>query len=157
MTLPPLATPEDLEYRMGREFTDAELPRVEAALDDASALVRAEAGRSWVDPETGLVTGLPAAIKTVVLRVAERVVRNPQGFRSESAGDYSFQRYDADDGGGPYLTDREMAIIRKALGRTGLWTLRTERDSPEDTTLWAEDSYGCELFPITAVGDWRDP
>lgn len=156
MALPPLATPEDLEYRLGREFTDAELPRVEAALDDASALVRLEAGRTWIDPVTGLVTGLPDAIKTVVLRVAERVIRNPQGFRSESAGDYSFQRYD-DDSGGPYLTDRELAIIRKAIGRTGLWTQRTERDDPCDATLWCEDNYGCELFPITAEGDWRYP
>jgi len=152
---PPLATPEELEYRIGREFTDAELPRVEAALDDASALVRAEAGVDWIDPDTGLVTGLPDVIKTVVLRVAERIVRNPQGFRSESAGDYSFQRYDADDGGGPYLTDREIAIIRKAMGRTGLWTQRVERDEPCDTTLWCEDTYGCELFPITAECDWR--
>lgn len=152
--LPPLAQPDDLEYRIGREFTDAELPRVEAALDDTSALVRAEAGQTWIDPETGLVSGLPDAIKTVVLRVAERVIRNPQGFRSESAGDYSFQRYDADDAG-PYLTDREIAIIRKALGRTGLWTQRTERDGPCDTTLWCEDNFGCELFPITADCDWR--
>lgn len=155
MALPPLATPEDLEYRLGREFTDAELPRVEAALDDASALVRLEAGQTWIDPTTGLVTGLPDAIRTVVLRVAERVIRNPQGFRSESAGDYSFQRYDADDGGGPYLTDREIAIIRKAMGRTGLWTQPLERDSCEDTTLWCEDNLGWELFPITAEGDWR--
>jgi hypothetical protein len=153
MALPPLAQPEDLEYRLGREFTDVELPRVEAVLDDVSALVRAEAGRSWVDPVTGLVTGLPDSVRTVVLRVAERVIRNPQGFRSESAGDYSFQRYDAD--AGPFLSDREIAIIRRAIGRTGLWTQRVERDDPCDTTLWAEDSYGAELFPITAEGDWR--
>lgn len=155
MALPPLATPEDLEYRIGREFTDAELPRVEAALDDASALVRNEAGQTWIDALTGLVTGLPDAIKTVVLRVAERVIRNPQGFRSESAGDYSFQRYDSDEGG-PYLTDREIAIIRKAMGRTGLWTQPLERDNCEDSTLWCEDVYGCELFPITAPCDWRE-
>lgn len=154
MPLPPLAQPEELAYRLGREFTDAELPRVEAALDDVSALVRGEAGRSWVDPETGLVTGVPDSIRTVVLRVAERLMRNPQGFRSESAGDYSFQRYDADDAG-PYLTDREIAIIRKALGRTGLWTQPLERDDLCDTTLWAEDQYGCELFPLTAECDWR--
>lgn len=143
---PPLALVEDLSYRVGRTFTDAELPRVEAVLDDASALVRDEAGRSWIDPITGLVTDVPASIRTVVLRASERVVRNPQGFKSESAGDYSFQRADADTS--VYLTERERQIIRRAIGRTGLWTQRVTRDDEYDTTLWCEDNYGCELFPI---------
>jgi len=149
--LPPLADVEDLSYRMGREFTSEELPRIEAALDDASALVRDEAGKTWVDPLTGLVTDLPASIRTVVLRMAERVVRNPQGFKSESAGDYSYDRGPGEDD--VYLTDKERAIIRRALGKTGLWTQRVERDDLYDTTLWCEDNYGCELFPIGSEYD----
>lgn len=148
---PPLASVEDLEYRLGRVFTVEERPRVEALLDDISALVRAEAGVTWIDPVTGQLTDVPASVRAVVLRVAERVYRNPQGFRSESAGDYSYQRPEA--GLGMYLTEAELRIIRRALGRTGLWTQPTTRGDDEICTLFAEDSYGCELFPLTAEYD----
>jgi hypothetical protein len=149
---PPLASVEELEYRLGRTFTSEELPRVEALLDDVSAFVRAEAGVTWIDPETGLLLDVPASVRAVVLRVAERVMRNPQGFRSESAGDYSYQRPEA--GLGLMLTEAELRIIRRAVGRTGLWTQPLTRGTDElCATLWVEDSYGCELFPLTAEGD----
>lgn len=149
--LPPLAGVEDLEYRMGRTFAGDELHRVEAVLDDVSALVRDEAGRTWINPDTGEVEDVPASIRAVVLRIAERVMRNPQGFKSESAGDYSYQRSEDDDG--IYLSERDIQIIRRALGRTGLWTQPVTRGNDELCTLFAEDSYGCELFPLTAEGD----
>lgn len=149
---PPLAGVEDLEYRLGRTFQGDELNRVEAVLDDVSALVRDEAGRTWINPETGVVEGVPASIRAVVLRIAERVMRNPQGYKAESAGDYSYQRSDADDNG-IYLSERDIQIIRRALGRTGLWTQPLTRGDDEICTLFAEDSYGCELFPLTADGD----
>jgi hypothetical protein len=79
-------------------------------------------------------------------------MRNPQGFRSESAGDYSYQRPEA--GLGLMLTEAELRIIRRAVGRTGLWTQPLTRGTDElCATLWVEDSYGCELFPLTAEGD----
>jgi hypothetical protein len=148
---PPLASVTDLERRLGKEFGDAELSRVEAVLDDASALIRDEAGRTWIDPITGLIAGVPASIRAVVLRVAERATRNPDALKSESGGDYSYQY--ADTEGGVYLTDRERQIIRRALGRTGLWTQPVERGDILDSTLWCEDNYGCELFPLTQEGD----
>lgn len=148
---PPLVNVEDLEYRLGRTFNSEELPRVEAVLDDASALVRMEAGQTWIDPLTGDIAAVPAPIRTIVLRVAERVMRNPQGFKSESAGDYSYQRTDGDSS--LYLTDREIAMIRRALGRSGLWTQPVERGDDYCATLFVEDNYGCELFPLTAEGD----
>lgn len=151
MTDPALAEVQDLEYRIGREFGVHELSRVEAVLDDASALVRDEAGRTWVDDITGNLTSVPASIRAVVLRVAERVMRNPQGFKSESGGDYSYQR--ADGAVGVYLTDQERQIIRRAIRRPGLWTQPTERGDCDVWTLFAEDSFGCELFPLTQEGD----
>lgn len=141
-----LASVSDIEARLGRSFVSDELGRVAALLDDASALVRDEAGRTWLDPVTGAPTVVPGSIRAVVLRAVERAVRNPQGFSAEAAGDYSYQRTDVEPG--VYLTDRERAVIRRAVGRTGLWTQPVTRGDDYLQTVWGEDQFGCELFPL---------
>lgn len=147
----PLADITDIEARLGRTFSGDELTRVEALLDDASALVRDEAGLTWIDPGTGLLTTVPGSIRVVVLRSVERAVRNPQGFSAESAGDYSYQRNNVEPG--VYLTDSERQVIRRATGRTGLWTQPVTRGDEYLATVWAEDSFGCELFPLDVRRD----
>jgi hypothetical protein len=147
----PLADITDIEARMGRTFSGDEHTRVEALLDDASALVRDEAGLTWIDPGTGLLTTVPGSIRAVVLRSVERAVRNPQGFSAESAGDYSYQRTNVEPG--VYLTDSERQVIRRATGRTGLWTQPVTRGDEYLATVWAEDSFGCELFPLDVRRD----
>lgn len=147
----PLADITDIEARLGRTFSGDEHTRVEALLDDASALVRDEAGITWIDPETGLLTTVPGSIRAVVLRSVERAVRNPQGFSAESAGDYSYQRTNVEPG--VYLTDSERQIIRRATGRTGLWAQPVTRGDEYLATVWAEDSFGCELFPLDVRRD----
>lgn len=146
MALPALATPQELERRLGRTLEATfEIPRVEALLDDVSALVRDEAGTDWVDAD-GVLIAIPASIRSVVLRSVERAVRNPQAFSAESDGDYSYQRTGVQDGA--YLTDAERAIIRRAIGRTGLWTQPVTRGDDYMQTVWGEDQFGCELFPL---------
>lgn len=147
----PLADITDIEARLGRTFSGDEHTRVEALLDDASALVRDEASLTWIDPGTGLLTTVPGSIRAVVLRSVERAVRNPQGFSAESAGDYSYQRTNVEPG--VYLTDSERQIIRRATGRTGLWTQPVTRGDEYLATVWAEDSFGCELFPLDVRRD----
>lgn len=147
---PPLATIEDLEARLGREFAAADLARAAAVLDDASALVRDEAGKTWLD-DAGDLTVVPASIRAVVLRVSERTVRNPGGFSSESAGDYSYQRTGVE--GGVYLTEAERQIIRRAAGRSGLWTQPITRGDEHMHTVWGEDQFGAELFPLDVYLD----
>lgn len=142
----PLADITDLEDRLGRIFTSEEATRVVALLDDASALVRDEAGLTWIDPDTDLLTVVPGSIRAVVLRAAERAVRNPDGFSAESAGDYSYQRTNVEPG--VYLTDAERRIVRKAVGRSSLWTQPVTRGDEYLHTVWGEDQFGCELFPL---------
>ena len=152
-----LAEIPDLEARLGRNIVPSELPRAIAVLEDASALVRDVVGATlWIDPDTGatLLASVPASVRTVVLRAAERAMRNPDGFSSESAGDYSYQR-NAVPGPGVYLTDGELRILRKAIGKTGLWTQQVTRDDTVIDTVFVEDSYGCELFPVDTYVDGR--
>lgn len=148
----PLASVADLEARLGRTFAGAEIQRVVALLDDASSLVRDIAGRDWIDLGTGDLLPVPGSIRAVVLRAAERAVRNPEGFSSESAGDYSYQRTGVQQG--VYLTEGEERAIRRALGKTGLWTQPVTRNETYCSTVWMEDSYGVELMPVDVRWDY---
>lgn len=141
-----LAAVQDVESRLGRSLAEGETGRVVALLEDASALVCDVAGRDWIDPDTGHLTTVPGTIRAVVLRMVERAIRNPHGFSAEAAGDYSYQRTNVEPG--IYMTKAEEAIIRRAVGRRGLWTQPVTRNELHRETVWFEDSYGCELFPV---------
>lgn len=151
--LPALASVADLEARLGLDpesLEGAELTRAQAALADASALVRMEARRTWVD-ELGAVTA-PDVIVRVVLGAAQRTFTNPDGVIQEAVGPFS-RRY-ADGSTGVYLTKAELDIVRRFRPSGGdLWTLRTERDGGDDGTIWYRDTYGTELFPLASAED----
>lgn len=146
-----LATVYDVEVRLGRTLAEAELGRVVGLLEDASDLVRLEAGvldgEEWLLDDAGAPRPVPATIRSVVCRMVDRAVRNPEGFSAESDGDYSYQRIQV-QAGGVYLTDADKAIIRRACRRTGLWTQPVTRGDEYDSTVWFEDQFGCELFPL---------
>jgi hypothetical protein len=151
----PLATVPDLEARLGQTFADDELPRVEALLQDATDLVRLEVGDTiWTDPVTGvlLYASVPGSVRAIVLRAAERAIRNPGGFSSESSGDYTYQRNNV-QGSGVYLTDAEIRLLRKAIRRTGLWTQPVTRGDVYPDVVFLEDSNGCELFPVDVYAE----
>ena len=110
---PPLAS---LEARLGFEpgdLTGPERTRAEAAIEDATALVLAEAPTkepAWTDAAPGVVTA-------VILKAARREYENPQGLRSENLGEHGFS---VDTASGVYLTAHEAALIRRAAtGRKG--------------------------------------
>lgn len=126
MTLKALAEVSALETRLGLELgtlQGADLARAQAALDDASALVRAEARTTWLDAETDAVTA-PAQVITIVVKASLREFRNPDGFTSEQLGDYSYR---TENTGGVYLTEEERRIVRAAAGAAShdVWSPRT--------------------------------
>lgn len=148
----PLASVADLEARLGRTFLGGEAARAIALLDDASALARDVAGVTWIDPETDELLVVPGSVRWAVLRAAERAVRNPEGYSAESAGDYSFQRTGVQPG--VYLTEAEERAIRRSRGRSGLWTQPVTRGEDYYSTVWMEDSYGCELMPVDVYREY---
>lgn len=118
---PPLSA---LEARLGFEpgdLTGAEKARAEAAIEDATALVLAEAPtktEAWL-------TSAPSIVSVVVLKAARREFENPQGLRSENLGEHGFS---VDTASGVYLTPHETAVVRRAAtGRSGgfVGTIRT--------------------------------
>ena len=122
--LPPLASIAAFEKRLGLapgSLQGSDRARAEAALEDASALVRSEAGKSWVDEE-GNVTAPPAVV-TVTLKAARREYMNPNGFQSEQTGPFMYTLPRGETG--VYLTEPEKQIVRRAAGKLGIGTITT--------------------------------
>lgn len=159
MTLPAFASVADLAARTPGGISDDDEARAQAALDDASSKIRAEAGESWVDANGDL--DLPDdpdwaadAIVRITLAVARRAMENPEGLTQESLGPYSESRSNASPD--VYLTTAEKRDIAKIVGGTsGLWTLGTTRDDSSvvsDLPSFDGDVYieveGSELIPL---------
>lgn len=116
----PLASVEQLADRLGIAL-DAQTPdglRAQAALEDASALVRAEAGVDYVDDHGELET-VPEVIITITIAAAYRAFRNPDGKTQTSVGDVSVS-YSRQAGEAQlFLTRAERRAIRRAAGMGG--------------------------------------
>lgn len=125
MELPPLASVEALEKRLGLapgSLLEPDRARAQAALEDASSLVREEAGRDWVD-EDGVTITAPQSVVVITLRAAIRGFYNPRGFQSEQTGPFSYQLPRGETG--IMLTDAERRTVRQAAGRYGIGTVVT--------------------------------
>lgn len=147
----------ELEARLGRQLDSTDLDRARAVLEDASALVREEVGYTvWIDADTGVLDEslVPASVRAVVLRAAERAMRNPGGFSAESSGDYSYQRTGVQIG--VYLSEAEIRTLRRAVKRTGLWTQPITRGDTYADTVFVVDQYGGDLFPIDMYVEGRN-
>lgn len=144
MTLKALAEVSALELRLGLEIGSlqgADLARANASLEDASALVRAEAGKSWLaEQEEAVVVTAPDQVVTIVIKAALREYKNPDGFSSEQIGDYSYR---TDNTGGVYLTEEERRIVREAAGAGahGLWDVRVQSSYYDPKTPLPSDYY----------------
>jgi hypothetical protein len=152
--LPALATLAKLEARLGLDpdtLADPERARAQAALDDASALVRDEARRDWPPDEDDTPT-VPDAVERVVLGAALRTYRNPDGEITKTVG--PFTRTVSADASGVYLTDAEKEIVRRyrPTGGTRLWTQRTTKYDPAEP-LFVVDELGTP-FLVGGTSDY---
>lgn len=139
--LPALASVDALSLRLGVTLAGAEWERAAAVLDDASALIRSEAGRDWIDGE-GQLADVPAVVEAVALAVAYRAFRNPEGLAQASLGDASVS-YDRGDGhAAVYLTRDERRSVRRAAGTSAVGAI--ELASP-----WAMPA---DTYPVAVAG-----
>jgi hypothetical protein len=114
-----LASLEEFELRIPGGISSGHETRALGALEDASALIRSEASKTWEDEE------VPDVIKTICIAAAKRSFINPDAIRSVSIDNYStsFGSSSPD----VYLTAAEKRLVRKAGGKTGVWTQATTR------------------------------
>lgn len=126
MARPALATIDDLEALLGRPVADA-LQTV-ARLDRASAIVRAFAGRTWLNDDETALADVPSEIPGVVAGMVERAERNPFAATQQSAGEYQVS-FGSDAAKGIYLDANDKLIIRSAIGAStsGIGVIPTTR------------------------------
>ena len=130
---PPLASVLDFAARTPGGVAVSDEERVEALLLDASSLARVEAGKTWVNDE-GQLEDVPDVVAVVVIAAARRAFANPDGKKSETVEDYTYVR-EAGAGGGVYLTEAEKALVRRAAGRSGVWSLPVTRATSDGSDL----------------------
>lgn len=141
-----LATIEQLQVRLGRTLSGTELALAQAALADASALVRSY-GLPWPNPATA-----PDVAVSITLAAAERRVRNPEGYRMEMEGSYQYQ-LPASAPTGVALTDAEIRVLERLSGSGGLWSVEVQRPVMVDDTWYAPQQGSTEPIPWGAPGD----
>lgn len=155
MALPALVSLDDFALRLGG-IAAVDEDRAQAALNDASALIRAEAGtEDWVDDDGGLEE-VPDVIVAVCVAVAVRAFRNPDGVRQETIGNYSVAY--ADTSTAVYLTPGERRTIRRAVGLTGLSSISLEGEWTTNPAIYVPVEGGGDDFPLgVSEGDigWR--
>lgn len=98
-----LATLADLADHLGRDLTAAEQRQGSALLDYASSII--------LDRFPEYATAPTAASTGVCAAMVARVIRNPNGLRSEQIDDYSYTIDTARSAGEVYLTENEIETL----------------------------------------------
>jgi hypothetical protein len=134
MTLPALASTDELSARVPGGIATADLTRAQAALDDASSKIRAETSRSWCDDDDNLALPDEAWKADTLVRIclasALRAFSNPEGVIEEHLGPFGQQF----GGASPdvYLTSAERRDLRKVVGAPALGAIPLTRGRPLD-------------------------
>lgn len=120
-----LATVEDVETRLGRQFSDgAERAQVQAWIGDVQGIVLA---RLPSLPDQIVPAGpIPAVVvSAVVANAVIRKVKNPDGKQNERIDDYSYGLTADAARGELFLTDDEWALLSPETGNSGAFSIRT--------------------------------
>ncbi|AXQ61068.1 head-to-tail adaptor [Streptomyces phage Hank144] len=113
-TLADFATLDELKARLDWTL-DADEERIAtSALEDASDLARAYAGRDWIP-----VTTAPRLVRTLVLKACKRYMNNPSGYTQSRAGDETLGWNDdaGTDAGTVYFSGDEQRMLAEIGGR----------------------------------------
>ncbi|MFE0195679.1 hypothetical protein ACFWZZ_02200 [[Kitasatospora] papulosa] len=97
---------------------------IDMGITDTSALIDLEA--AWTDgirPDP-----LPYLFRMICIHAVIRWFRNPEGYQSEMAGEYQYQRGGASTLGKPTLTREEKQQIARHLGRDGITSVAAGAD-----------------------------
>lgn len=123
------AVPTDVADRLGRDLDESETRIVGVRLDDAERLIKSRIP----DLESRVVAGTIDQANVVMIEAEAvlRLVRNPDGYSSETDGNYTY-RIDRDVASGSLeILDREWALIGL---RNSVFTIRPRMELPTGET-----------------------
>jgi hypothetical protein len=135
------ATSEDVAVRWGREMSSEEAALVEVRLEDVERMIRRRIPDLDAQVEVGLidVEDVVQVESDAVLRLA----RNPEGYYSETDGNYTYMLQQGIVSGVLDITDDEWAIL--GIVRDRFFTLRP----------YAQVDSGTYVPPTTPRSLWR--
>lgn len=151
MTLPPLASVEDLTIRLGLDYSTMppqEVARAGAIIEDVSDQARVETGESWYDEENQTATVVPTAVSRVVLAASRRLFENPRGFTGEQMGAYNW-RIPTAMVDGEIFTPAEKRTLLAAVGQSRTYDFHVPlaTDHGYDETFFVADFGGGDDIP----------
>lgn len=116
-----LASYDDLLARLDWVLDENEERIARSALEDLSDDARRLGSSGWVDSNTA-----PRGVRTLVLRAAQRYMRNPDGYVQSRAGDEIVGWSKRDDAGAPQFNEAEKGELRDLAKRSAtLGVVRT--------------------------------
>lgn len=140
-----LATKEDFEARHG-----AGDDRVEALLDDASALIRSEISggfAEWVREDEP--KSVPGIVKAICIEIAYQAWNNPDRLSSERLGEHVVSWQGSSSGQVLEVTDNQLRILRREAGKSSFRSVQMRvhncRKSEGEITSVSDN----DLFPIS--------
>lgn len=146
MSDPSLASIDDLSSRLPANSGTVDATRATAALIDASAVVRLEAGEDWLDDD-GVLETVPDMVVAVTCASAARAYLWSGNVMSEQVGSWSAQYASREDA--LSLTPSEKRLIRRALtGSTGIGSVELESPFTTVDATYADVTGTDEQFPI---------
>lgn len=108
------ATPEDVSSRLGRDLDESEALIVNVRLNDVERLIRSRKPSLDADITSGMLD--VEVVKQVEAEAVLRLVRNPEGYRSETDGNYSYQIDASVASGRISILDDEWALLGASRG-----------------------------------------
>lgn len=143
-----LATVQELSDWIGEPIpaNSAEAKRAALCLRAASALVRKESGRTWLQ-DNELVADLPDEVRMVTLYAASRVYDNRNAQTQGGIDDWQ-EGWKVDESGA-YLTasERRQLSAYRSTGLGGLATVATTRVTSEPAPGWVPTETAGVVFP----------
>jgi hypothetical protein len=129
-----ITTFQDVSSARKRPIPVEDKEWVESLIDEAEATLAIRRGDldEWVaETDTEKRT---ANVKKAVRRMVLRVVKNPDGFTTEAAGDYSYGRDKSQASGEIYASTADLQLIGIKTGRkrAGSMRLTLPADSPRN-------------------------
>ncbi|BBC53821.1 putative portal protein [Mycobacterium phage PP] len=114
-----IATPTDVENRWVRELSEEETTLVSTRLDDAERMLKRRVGDLQAKITSGDLD--EADVKQVEAEMVLRLLRNPEGFTSETDGQYTYMLHQQLASGKLEVTDDEWEAL--GIRRRGMFQL----------------------------------
>ena len=123
----------DLEDLLDFDLTEQAQRAATQKIQAASDMAQHYSGMEWAESRA------PRIVKSIVLNVVERYMRNPDNYIQSRAGDETLMWDDTGNRGAFYFTDEEKEIL-KGLGKRGpaIYSVSTSYAAPKkkSNTIW---------------------